>query len=115
MRKLTLENYSKLNYLSKLANYEEYNSNIVTMLMWNHYYEIYYKLFENYALILVQYPNSKAWLMPLCDKQYLKEAFEAMKQYSIDHHFDFIVPVEVYAIIVEYAIQNEFVGKVEGV
>ena len=91
MRKLTLENYSKLNYLSKLANYEEYNSNIVTMLMWNHYYEIYYKLFENYALIFVQYPNSKAWLMPLCDKQYLKEAFEAMKQYSIDHHFDFIV------------------------
>ena len=35
--------------------YEEYNSNIVTMLMWNHYYEIYYKLFDHYALILKKF------------------------------------------------------------
>ena len=91
MKRLTLENYSKLNHLSRLANYEEYNSNIVTMLMWNHYYKIYYELFDNYALILVEYPNLYAWLMPLCDKKYLKEAFESMKQYSFDHNIDFVV------------------------
>lgn len=91
MKRLTLENYSRLNHLSRLANYEEYNSNIVTMLMWNHYYKIYYELFDNYALILVEYPNLYAWLMPLCDKKYLKEAFESMKQYSFDHNIDFVV------------------------
>ena len=60
MKKLTFENYSELNQLSKLANYEEYNSNIVTMLMWNHYYEISYELFDHYAVILVKYPNKCA-------------------------------------------------------
>lgn len=91
MKKLTLENYSILNQLSKLANYEEYNSNIVTMLMWNHYYEIYYELCDHYAVILVKYPTKYAWLMPLCEKSYLKEAFEHMKQYSFDHNFTFEV------------------------
>ena len=91
MKKLTLENYSKLNQLSKLSNYEEYNSNIITMLMWNHYYEIYYELFDDYAVILVKYPNNCAWLMPLCEKSYLSVAFDYMKQYSYEHNFPFVV------------------------
>lgn len=91
MKRLTLENYSKLKDLSRLAHYEEYNSNIITMLMWNHHYEIYYELFDHYAMILVKYPTFYAWLMPLCEKKYLKDAFESMKQYSFGHHFEFIV------------------------
>ena len=91
MKKLTFENYSELNQLSKLANYEEYNSNIVTMLMWNHYYEISYELFDHYAVILVKYPNKCAWLMPLCERNYLTDAFAYMKQYSMEHNLPFEV------------------------
>ena len=57
IQNITLNESSGLNELSKLANYEEYNSNIVTMLMWNHYYEISYELFDHYAVILVKYPK----------------------------------------------------------
>lgn len=91
MKKLTINDYEKLNKFSKFANYEEYNSNIVTMLMWNHHYEIFFKCYEHYALFLVKYPNHDAWLMPLCEEKYLEEALIEMKNYSKKHQINDVI------------------------
>ena len=91
MEKLTIKHIKQLNKFSRLANYEEYNSNPVTMMMWNHYYEIYYEICENYILLLVKYPNNQAWLMPLCEEKYLIDALNHMKKYSNDHNFNFVI------------------------
>ena len=55
MKKLNKEDLPKLKEFSKKAQYNEYNSNVVTMVMWDHVYEIFYELHENFALILVNY------------------------------------------------------------
>ena len=42
MKQLTLENFTELEPYIKAANYNEYNSNIVTMLMWQTRYPVYF-------------------------------------------------------------------------
>ena len=44
MRKLLLNDYHKIKKYLDDANYEGYNSNFVTMMMWDHEYEIYYEI-----------------------------------------------------------------------
>ena len=46
MRKLLLNDYHKIKKYLDDANYEGYNSNFVTMMMWDHEYEIYYEIKE---------------------------------------------------------------------
>lgn len=91
MEKLSIQHLNILKEYSRKANYEEYNSNPVTCFMWNHYYEIELELHENYVLVLVKYPNNIAWLMPLCEEKYLLDALNHMKDYSNEHHFDFVI------------------------
>ena len=40
-----------LPYLDK-ANYEGYNSNFVTMMMWNHEYHIEYEIHDHFCIML---------------------------------------------------------------
>ncbi len=86
MKKLDKEAIPQLRKFSRLAHYNEYNSNVVTMFLWNHVYEIFYEEHEHFILILVNYHHRFGWLMPLCEESYLKEAFFAMEKYSKDHH-----------------------------
>ena len=94
MKKLNKEDLPKLKEFSKKAQYNEYNSNVVTMVMWDHVYEIFYELHENFALILVNYHHRFGWLMPLCDEKYLTEAFIEMNRYSCEHH----IPYEIHGM-----------------
>ena len=89
MEKLTIENAKKLNEYIQKAHYNEYNSNIVTMLMWQHVYEMNVHFHEQYALVLVNYHHHFGWLMPYCEEKYRLEALQAMKEYSFKHHLPF--------------------------
>lgn len=89
MEKLTIKHLKEIKEYSYLANYEEYNSNFVTMMMWNHHYEILCEIHENYVLLLCKYSTCYAWLMPLCEEKYLKEAFIQMEKYSNEQGFRF--------------------------
>lgn len=91
MEKLSIQHLKLLKEFSKKANYEEYNSNPVTCFMWNHYYEIFTEITDHYVLLLVKYPNNVAWLMPLCEECYLLDALDHMKNYSMEHNFEFII------------------------
>ena len=47
MQKLLLKDYDKIKKYLDDANYEGYNSNFVTMMMWDHEYKIYYEIKDN--------------------------------------------------------------------
>ncbi len=82
MKNLTLENAKELQPYIEMAGYHEYNSNIVTMLMWNNAYHIMFDTFPDYALVLWKNGNEHMWMMPLCKKEHRKIAIEAMIAYS---------------------------------
>ncbi|MCD8027914.1 MAG: hypothetical protein LUF02_04485 [Erysipelotrichaceae bacterium] len=46
MKKFTIEDYSIIQPYLDMADYEGYNSNIVTMVMWNHEYHIEYEIHD---------------------------------------------------------------------
>lgn len=47
-----------LPYLDK-ANYEGYNSNFVTMMMWNHEYHIEYEIHDHFCIMLHNYKGHR--------------------------------------------------------
>lgn len=90
MKKLTLENWQELQPYIVLADYHEYNSNTMTMLMWTSMYEVYFETHPNYAIAYTCMPNREpVWLMPYCLKDYRKDAVEAIQTYSKEHGIDF--------------------------
>lgn len=98
MRKIKIEDIQTIKKYAQIANYNEYNSNVVTMIMWNHCYEILIEEHEHYLLILVDYHHHCAWLMPLCEKKYRKEALQKMQEISQERH----IPFEIHAMIKEF-------------
>lgn len=91
MKALQLENKDELLPYLKLANYGEYNSNIVTLLMWDHDWEIYFEIHDNFALLLSKYEMGYLWMMPQCLPEYIPEALTAMKKYGEEHGIPFVL------------------------
>ena len=92
MKKLKLEDYPIIKPYLDIANYEGYNSNFVTMMMWNHEYHIEYKIINNKFLIMLHnYKGIRFWSMPFTTPKYYKEAIDYMIQYSHYHQFDFLI------------------------
>ena len=90
MEKLTIENWKQLQPYTALADYHEYNSNPMTMLMWSNKYEVYFKTTPKYAIVYVTIPGrSPIWLMPFCKKEDRKEAVKAIQEYSSKIQIDF--------------------------
>lgn len=91
MKELTIDAIDELQPYIDAAQYNEYNSNVMTMLMWNPLYPVTYELYDHYALVQWHNEDDYSWMMPLCDKQYRKEAFDTMMAYDKKHRHDFYV------------------------
>lgn len=99
MRKLTLENQNELQPFIAKADYNEYNSNIVTMLMWSTSYEVYFDTFENYAISYIRMPHHPTvWMMPYCEACYRKEAVEKIREISQQED----IPFEIHSLTLEF-------------
>lgn len=99
MKRLTLENRHELQPYIALADYNEYNSNIVTMLMWSSMYEVRFEVFEHFALVYTKMPNrASIWMMPYCEKSYRKEALIKMQEYSKKYSIAF----EIHSMTLEF-------------
>ena len=98
MKPLTLENYKELLPYLEIANYKEYNSNIVTLLMWNNLYHMYFETTDTYALICSKDEKGILWLAPHCKKEYRKDAMEAMMRISKEQH----IPFSICALVKEF-------------
>lgn len=99
MERLTIENYKQLEPYIKDADYNEYNSNIVTMLMWQGAYPVYFTCYEHFALVYNKMPHREpVWLMPYCKKEYRKEAVDKIKELSEEENISF----EIHSMIKEF-------------
>lgn len=79
-----------LPYLDK-ANYEGYNSNFVTMMMWNHEYHIEYEIHDHFCIMLHNYKGHRFFAMPFASCEYYKEAVEYMMNYAKENKFPFMI------------------------
>lgn len=95
MQKLLLSDYNKIKPYLDDANYEGYNSNFVTMMMWDHEYEIFYEIKDNFMIMLHTYMNEKFFAMPFCKPEYYQEALEYMMEYANQHNFLFRIDLAV--------------------
>ena len=91
MKELKLDDYSIIKPYLDLANYEGYNSNFVTMMMWNHEYHIQYEIHEHFVVMLHNYKGTQFWAMPFTSPQYYREAIDYMLEYSHKNQFEFII------------------------
>ncbi len=57
-------------------DYEACEYNFTTLFMWQHLYKTMYHAQENFAVIVGEYEDHKFTVIPLADKNNLKEAFE---------------------------------------
>lgn len=103
MKELKIEDYSKIKEYLDLANYEGYNSNFITMMMWNHEYHIEYEIHQNFMVMLHNYKGERFWAMPFTDENHYHEAIEYMVQYSHEHQFEFSIDCAI----------EEFVNKIK--
>ncbi|WP_455683380.1 GNAT family N-acetyltransferase [Thomasclavelia sp.] len=95
MQKLLLKDYDKIKTFLDDADYEGYNSNFVTMMMWDHEYEIFYEIKENFLIMLHTYMNEKFFAMPFCKPEYYQDALEYMLEYANKHNFTFRIDLAV--------------------
>ncbi len=95
MKKLQITDYKQIKKYLDDADYEGYNSNFVTMMMWDHEYEIYYEIKENYLIMLHTYLNEHFFSMPFCKEEYYQEAVEYMMDYAQKHNFPFRIDLAV--------------------
>lgn len=99
MKILTLENYDLLQPYIEQADYNEYNSNSITMMMWSSMYEVHFEIFERFAIAYTKMPHrDPVWLMPYCKKQYRKDAVLEIKKYSKKLN----IPFEIHSMTVEF-------------
>lgn len=89
MQKLLLTDYNKIKKYLDDANYEGYNSNFVTMMMWDHEYKIYYEIKDNFMIMIHTYLNETFFSMPFCKPEYYQEAIDYMMEYANEHNFTF--------------------------
>lgn len=95
MQKLLLNDYNKIKPYLDDANYEGYNSNFVTMMMWDHEYKIYYEIKEHFMIMLHTYQNEKFFAMPFCKAEYYQEAIDYMLEYAEANNFPFKIELAV--------------------
>ena len=107
MKRLTLENRHELQPYIEQADYNEYNSNIITMLMWSYMYEVQFEIFEHFALVYTSMPKRAGiWMMPYCKKEYRNEALVKMKELSTT----LSIPFEIHSMTLEFKnwLQEQF-------
>ena len=91
MQPLQLTDYEKIKPYLDMANYEGYNSNFVTMMMWNHEYHVEYEIHDHFCIMLHNYKGTRYFAMPFTSKEYLKEAMDYMVGYAKDNHITFMI------------------------
>ena len=101
MQPLKLTDYERIKPYLLLSNYEGYNSNFVTMMMWNHEYHIQYEIHEHFLIMLHNYKGTKYFAMPFTSKDYYKDAIDYMMDYAKKHHFPFMIDCAVPSFVKE--------------
>ena len=115
MQQLQLTDFEKIKPYLDAANYEGYNSNFVTMMMWNHEYHVEYEIHDHFLVMVHNYKGTRYFAMPYCSKEYLKEAMDYMMEYARKEKFPFMIEFAVKSFIedVKEIYGNQFIFERE--
>lgn len=91
MKLLTISDKSLIESYLKLTDYEGYNYNFNTMMMWNHIYHIQYEACESFLILRYRYEEQIFWMMPLCQQKDYQQAFERMQHISRQEGIPFVL------------------------
>lgn len=92
MKRFTIEDIPELKPFIEISDYHEYNSNLVTMLMWDNQYHVYYEVYDHFALVFTKEEGEDPeWLTPYCAKEHRQEALLKMKEISAQYQIPFAI------------------------
>lgn len=91
MKLLTISDKSLIESYLKLTDYEGYNYNFNTMMMWNHIYHIQYEACGSFLILRYRYEEQIFWMMPLCQQKDYQQAFERMQRISRQEGIPFVL------------------------
>ncbi|MDY4968815.1 MAG: phosphatidylglycerol lysyltransferase domain-containing protein [Lachnospiraceae bacterium] len=91
MKQLTISDRNLIESFLKSTDYEGYNYNFNSMMMWNHIYHIRYEACEHFLVLLYQYEGRFFWMMPLCSPEYYQQAIERMQEISEQEGIPFVI------------------------
>lgn len=101
MEPLLLTDYEKIKPYLDMADYEGYNSNFVTMMMWNHEYHVEYEIQPHFCFMLHHYKGTTYFSMPYTSPEYYKEAIDYMYEYAQREHISFMIDFAVPKFVEE--------------
>ena len=116
MKKIDYNDIEEIRSYIEQYGYNEYNCNIVTLLMWKDVYELYYEIHEHFFVGYWLYHDRVRWMMPLCDEAYFQEAVDFMLEYSMQHGVDFVVEAAVepfVELLKRFYPKNTFIWRLE--
>ena len=89
LKRLTVEDRKKIEPYLNLREITscEYSFNV--LFMWSECYKTKYFMDENYIFFYHEYLEHKYVLMPICKKEYFKEAFEKVKEFFKERNLKF--------------------------
>lgn len=116
MKRLEYNHIKEIEPFIRKYGYNEYNCNIVTLLMWKDLYEFYYEVHEHFLVGYWQYLGKIRWMMPLCEEKYFKEAMDYILNYSKTHNIKFSLEavVEPFVnLLKKYYPEHTFIYRLE--
>lgn len=91
MKQLTVSDRNLIESFLRLTDYEGYNYNFNSMMMWNHAYHIRYEACDRFLILLYQYEKQFFWMMPLCRPEHYAQAVERMQVISREEGIPFVM------------------------
>lgn len=110
-KRLTLESKEEILPFFKKREIESCEYNFNTLYLWNDVYKISYYKTNDYLLFFCQYEEEYYTMMPLCEKCYIKEAFNVLYNYFKEDRkikMNMYVTDEVFANFIEKEYTNSF-------
>ena len=91
MKQLTISDRNLIESFLQLTDYEGYNYNFNSMMMWNHVYHIRYEACDRFLILLYQYEKNFFWMMPLCRPEHYFQAVQRMQVISRQEGIPFVM------------------------
>lgn len=91
LKPLTIEDYDIYNKYCQLANYESYQTNFHSLYLWNSIYKTEFYYNEHFLITRSFYNDFYFWNVPLCKKEYFKEAIDTILEFCDEHQLPFLL------------------------
>lgn len=91
LKPLKISDLECYNKYFQMANYEGYQTNFHSLMLWNNIYETQYYCNDHFLITLMHYNDFYFWNLPLTSKEYFKEAMDVILEYCDEHHLPFLM------------------------